>query len=120
MMIDRNSPKPPSEAKRPRLAPRALQEIYRLPANALLTPAETVVVTEHDVVLGIFPSAAEGIGLHVIKGQEILRQIASSNSAGDFTHTAIAVHNREQAVALQQVFGCLATAVSIAPLKGIA
>jgi len=41
MMIDRNSPKPPSEAKRPRLAPRALQEIYRLPANALLTPAET-------------------------------------------------------------------------------
>ena len=79
-----------------------------------------VVVTEHDVVLGIFPSTAEGIGLHVIKGQEILRQIASSNSAGDFTHTAIAVHNREQAVALQQVFGCLATAVSIAPLKGIA
>jgi hypothetical protein len=79
-----------------------------------------VVVTEHDVVLGIFPSTAEGIGLHVIKGQEILRQIASSDSVGDYTHTAIAVHNREQAVALQQVFGCLATAVSIAPLKGIA
>jgi hypothetical protein len=79
-----------------------------------------VVVTEHDVVLGIFPSAAEGIGLNVIKGQEILRQIASSNSVGDYTHTAIAVHNREQAVALQQVFGCLGTAVSIAPLKGIA
>jgi hypothetical protein len=62
-----------------------------------------VVVTEHDVVLGIFPSAAEGIGLHVIKGEELLRQIASSNSVGDYTHTAIAVHNREQAVALQQV-----------------
>jgi len=60
-----------------------------------------VVVTEHDVVLGIFPSA-EGVGLHVIKGEELLRQIASSNSAGDYTHTAIAVHNREQAVALQQ------------------
>ena len=79
-----------------------------------------VVVTEHDVVLGIFPSAAEGIGLHVIKGEELLRQIASSNSVGDYTHTAIAVHNREQAVALQRVFGCLATAVSIAPIKGIA
>jgi hypothetical protein len=61
-----------------------------------------VVVTEHDVVLGIFPSA-EGIGLHVIKGEELLRQIASSNSVGDYTHTAIAVHNREQAVTLQQV-----------------
>jgi hypothetical protein len=54
-----------------------------------------VVVTEHDVVLGIFPSA-EGIGLHVIKGEELLRQIASSNSVGDYTHTAVAV-------ALQQV-----------------
>ena len=60
-----------------------------------------VVVTEHDVVLCIFPSA-EGVGLHVIKGEELLRQIAISNSAGDYTHTVIAVHNREQAVALQQ------------------
>ena len=60
-----------------------------------------VVVTEHDVVLGIFPSV-EGIGLHGIKGEELLRQIASSNSAGGYTHTAIAVHNLEQAVALQQ------------------
>ena len=35
-----------SDAKaRPRLAPRSLEEIYRLPANALLTPAETVLVT---------------------------------------------------------------------------
>ena len=63
-----------------------------------------VVVTEHDVVWGIFPSADEGIGLHVIKGQELLRQIAGTNSAGNYTHTAIAVHNREQAVALSQVF----------------
>jgi hypothetical protein len=62
-----------------------------------------VVVTEHDVVLGIFPSADEGMGLHVIKGEALLRQIAATNSAGDYTHTAIAVHNREQAVALQQV-----------------
>ena len=79
-----------------------------------------VVVTKHDVVLGIFPSASEGIGLHIIKGEELLRQIASTNSSGDYTHTAIAVHNREQAVALQQVFGRLATAVSIAPIQGIA
>ena len=67
-----------------------------------IRPALRVVVTEHDVVLGIFPSA-EAIGLHVIKGEELLRQIASSSSVGDYTHTAIAVHNREQAVALQQV-----------------
>ena len=29
---------------RPRLAPRSLEQIYSLPANALLTPAETVLV----------------------------------------------------------------------------
>jgi hypothetical protein len=51
-----------------------------------------IVITEHDVVLGIFPSE-EGIGLHVIKGEELLRQIASSNSVGDYTHTAIAVQS---------------------------
>jgi len=61
-----------------------------------------VVVSEHDVVLGIFPSASEGMGLHVIKGAELLRQIANTNAAYDYTHTAIAVHNREQAVALEQ------------------
>jgi hypothetical protein len=60
-----------------------------------------VVVSEHDVVLGIFPSASDEMGLHVIKGAELLRQIASNNAAGDYTHTAIAVHNREQALALQ-------------------
>jgi hypothetical protein len=62
-----------------------------------------VVVSEHDVVLGIFPAAGEGVGLHVIKGQEILRQIAATKSMADYTHTAIAVHNRDQAVALQQM-----------------
>jgi hypothetical protein len=61
-----------------------------------------VVVTAHDVVLGIYPSENEGIGLHVIKGDEVLRHIANTDAAGDFTHTAIAVHNREQAVFLQQ------------------
>jgi hypothetical protein len=61
-----------------------------------------VVVAEHDVVLGIFPAASEGIGLHVIKGQEILHEIATTNAACDYTHTAIAVHDRAQAVALQR------------------
>jgi hypothetical protein len=60
-----------------------------------------IVVTAHDVVLGIYPSD-NGMGLHVIKGAEVLRHIANVNAVGDYTHTAIAVHNREQAVALQQ------------------
>jgi hypothetical protein len=59
------------------------------------------VVAGHDVVLGIFPSSDQGIGLHVIKGNELLHEIANSNEAGDYTHTAIAVHNLEQAVTLQ-------------------
>jgi hypothetical protein len=62
-----------------------------------------VVVAEHDVVLGIFPAAGAGVGLHVIKGEEILRQIAATKSMADYTHTAIALHNRDQAVALQQM-----------------
>jgi len=61
-----------------------------------------VVVTAHDVVLGIYPSDG-GMGLHVIKGAEVLRQIANTSAIGDYTHTAIAVHNREQAIALEQV-----------------
>ena len=44
-MIDINSPKDFNAAARPRLAPRPLEEIYRLPPNALLTPAETALVT---------------------------------------------------------------------------
>ena len=54
----------------------------------------------HDVVLGIFPSA-QGMGLHVIKGDDLLRQIANSNEACDYTHAAIAVQDLEQAVTLQ-------------------
>src|SRR5215510_7801285 len=58
------------------------------------------VIAGHDVVLGIFPSHDQGVGLHVIKGNDLLRQIANSNATGDYTHTAIAVHNLEQAVTL--------------------
>jgi hypothetical protein len=59
------------------------------------------VIAGHDVVLGIYPSAEQGVGLHVIKGDELLRQIANSNEVGDYTHTAIAVQNLEQAVTLK-------------------
>ena len=44
-MLDINSSKDSNAAARPRLAPRPLEEIYRLPPNALLTPAETSLVT---------------------------------------------------------------------------
>ena len=59
------------------------------------------VIAGHDVVLGIYPSEQEGVGLHVIKGDELLRRIANSNEAGDFTHTAVAVHPLEQAMTLK-------------------
>jgi hypothetical protein len=59
------------------------------------------VIAGHDVVLGIFPSNEQDVGLHVIKGNELLRQIANTNETGDYTHTAIAVQTREQAVTLQ-------------------
>jgi hypothetical protein len=59
------------------------------------------VIAGHDVVLGIYPSAEQGVGLHVIKGDELLRQIANSNAVGDYTHTAIAVQTLEQAVTLK-------------------
>ena len=59
------------------------------------------VIAGHDVVLGIFPSDDQGVGLHVIKGDELLREIANSNEVGDYTHTAIAVHTLEQAVTLK-------------------
>jgi hypothetical protein len=42
-MVDINSQA--GSAPRPRLGPRPLEEIYRLPPHALLTPAETELVT---------------------------------------------------------------------------
>jgi hypothetical protein len=58
------------------------------------------IVIGHDVVLGIYP-CAEGMGLHVIKGDELLRQIANSNEVCEYTHAAIAVQDRERAETLQ-------------------
>jgi hypothetical protein len=58
------------------------------------------VVAAYDVVLGIFPSE-EGMGLHIVKGSSLLDKIATMQSKALYTHTAIAVRNREQAVQLQ-------------------
>lgn len=59
------------------------------------------IVTAYDVVVGIFPSNS-GTDLHVIKGRDVLDHIARSQTSADYTHTAIAFQNRDQAVALQQ------------------
>ena len=58
------------------------------------------VVAAYDVVLGIFP-VEEGMGLHVVKGSNFLDRLATLQSNALYSHTAIAVHNREQAVKLQ-------------------
>jgi hypothetical protein len=60
------------------------------------------VVQLHDVVLGIFP-ASEGLGLHVIKGDVILQKIVDDGAGIDYSHTAIALHTREQAVELKSL-----------------
>jgi hypothetical protein len=74
---------------------RAFIENSRDPAGALRD-----VVAAYDVVLGIFPSG-EGMGLHVVKGSSVLDRLATLQSKALYTHTAIAVQNREQAVELQ-------------------
>ncbi|MGY3366048.1 hypothetical protein ACVWZL_003173 [Bradyrhizobium sp. GM2.4] len=43
------------------------------------------VITAYDVVLAIFPSG-EGMGLHVIKGGEILDRIANSRTNTSYSH----------------------------------
>jgi len=60
------------------------------------------VVYSHDVVLGIFPDC-DGVGLHVIKGDPIFREIVQHGTDIDYSHTAIALNNREQAIALQKL-----------------
>jgi len=58
------------------------------------------VIAAYDVVLAIFPSQ-EGMGLHVIKGKEILDGIANSRSSAMYSHTAIAVPDLQHAQALK-------------------
>lgn len=58
------------------------------------------VIAAYDVVLAIFP-AQEGMGLHVIKGKEILDRIANSRTNAMYSHTAIAVPDLEHAEVLK-------------------
>jgi hypothetical protein len=62
------------------------------------------VITAYDVVLAIFPSG-EGMGLHVIKGGEILDRIANSRTHASYSHTAIAVPDLEHAEVLKHLTG---------------
>ncbi|MBW7965273.1 hypothetical protein [Bradyrhizobium sp. BR 10261] len=58
------------------------------------------VIRAYDVVLAIFPSG-DGMGLHVIKGKDILDKIAKSCTHAIYSHTAIAVPDLEHAEALK-------------------
>jgi hypothetical protein len=58
------------------------------------------VIAAYDVVLAIFPSD-DGMGLHVIKGKEILDKIANSRTHAIYSHTAIAVPDLQHAQALK-------------------
>jgi hypothetical protein len=58
------------------------------------------VIAAYDVVLAIFPSG-DGMGLHVVKGKDILDKIAKSRSHASYSHTAIAVSDLEHAEVLK-------------------
>ena len=60
------------------------------------------VIAAYDVVLAIFPSG-DGMGLHVIKGKEILDRIANSRAHAMYSHTAIAVPDLEHAEVLKHL-----------------
>ena len=67
------------------------------------------IVGAYDVVLGIYPTGDE-IGLYVVKGRQILDMIAKSQTAGTYTHTAIAVPDLHHAESLRQLTAPRATA----------
>jgi hypothetical protein len=58
------------------------------------------VIAAYDVVLAIFPSP-QGMGLHVIKGKDVLDKIATSRTHAMVSHTAIAVPDLAHAEALK-------------------
>jgi hypothetical protein len=58
-------------------------------------------VTANDVVFGIFPADKDGLGLHVIKGSDVLRDIAGQITSNRYNHTVIPFQNREQAARLE-------------------
>jgi len=74
---------------------RVFVDIAEDKAEALRT-----VIAAYDVVLAIFPSE-EGMGLHVIKGRQILDKIANSRTHSIYSHTAIAVPDLEHAQMLK-------------------
>ena len=74
---------------------RVFVDVAEDKAEALRT-----VIGAYDVVLAIFPSG-DGMGLHVIKGKEILDKIAKSRSHAIYSHTAIAVPDLEHAQMLK-------------------
>ncbi len=74
---------------------RVFVDVAEDKAEALRT-----VIRAYDVVLAIFP-AGDGMGLHVIKGKEILDGIAKSRTHAIYSHTAIAVPDLEHAEVLK-------------------
>jgi hypothetical protein len=60
------------------------------------------IIAAYDVVLGIYPSGDE-IGLTVVKGRQILDEIAKSQTSATYTHTAIAVPDLRHAENLRQL-----------------
>ncbi|MCP3383037.1 hypothetical protein NLM31_21960 [Bradyrhizobium sp. CCGUVB4N] len=74
---------------------RVFVDVAEDKAEALRT-----VIRAYDVVLAIFPSG-DGMGLHVIKGKEILDKIAKSRAHATYSHTAIAVPDLEHAEVLK-------------------
>ena len=60
------------------------------------------IIAAYDVVLGIYPAGDE-IGLHVVKGRQILDQIAKSQTVAMYTHTAIAVPDLRHAESLRRL-----------------
>ena len=74
---------------------RVFVDVAEDKAEALRT-----VIRAYDVVLAIFPSG-DGMGLHVVKGKEILDGIAKSRTHGSYSHTAIAVPDLEHAEVLK-------------------
>jgi hypothetical protein len=69
------------------------------------------VVAAYDVVLAIFPSE-DGMGLHVIKGSQILDQIAQSRTNAICSHTAIAVPDLEHAQTLKHLTASVAQRIA--------
>lgn len=55
------------------------------------------VIAAYDVVIGIFPLVGDDMGVHIVKGQEILDKIRVSGVSSHHTLTAIQVPNFRQA-----------------------